>query len=322
MKRWTVYAAVALALLPSGCGDRLDPVVQRPATAGSSVQPNLLLVASYVTDRATNTVDVFRHTATGDVAPVYRITGANTGLSSPTADAFDGAAQLYVLNASSFCVFAGGSRGNVTPKYEVSGGLTQLSNPVGLAVDSSGTTYVTNLGSGGQPYIGVYAPGSNGNRAPERTIYDAQNFFFIPAGIAVFGSTLYVADPGDQTVNEYPASSNGLVNPTAVITGLNTPEGVAVDSGGHIYVTDSDSVIVFAANANGSAKPIRKITGSNTLLNGPLGIEVGHKEIDVANSGGSSLLVYPQTGNGNIAPSRAIAGSTTGLVSPQSVAVH
>ncbi len=278
-------------------------------------------MASFVADSTADEVSVFKRTANGDVAPAYVIAGSNTHIDTPVADAVDGSGLIYVLNASSYCVFPPGARGNAPPRYFVSGALTQLSGPQGLALDAAGDVYVSNLGGGGQADITVYVPGSNGDRAPVRTIFDAQNFL-IPAGIAVFGTTLYVADQFDQSINEYPANSNGQVFPTRMITGLSAPKGVAVDSTGHIFVTDGNSVLVFAAGANGNAKPVRTISGSNTLLDGPNGLFVGLHQIQVANAGGASITVYPRLGNGDIAPVRTISGGSTGLASPQGVAVH
>jgi len=277
----------------------------------------------YAVNESDSVVTAYKVLANGDVAPSAHIGGGNTGLSSPFNDAFDASSQLYVLQQTNYVVFAAGAHGNATPKWNVGGAFTQISNPQGIAVDPTGIVYITDA-TGGPSYITVYAAGSNGNRAPQQTIYDGQDFFFIPSGIAVFNGTLYVADQGDVSINEYLASSNGIVNPAAVIegssTGLNTPRGVAVDSRGRIYVTDNDRVLVFAASANGNVAPIRTIAGSNTQLNGAVGLTIHSTGIFVANSGGA-ITVYPLSGNGNIAPVRVISGSLTQLDNPQDVAI-
>ena len=278
-------------------------------------------VKIYAVDQSTSAVTAYKLLGTGDVKPAFRLEGSNTGLAAPIGDDHDGAGQLYVLSQSSFEVFVAGAKGNLPPKFLVQGALTQLENPQGIAVDTSGTTYVTNS-TGGQSYISVYAPGSNGDRAPIATIFDGLDFFFIPAGMALFNGTLYVADQGDQSINEYPASSNGTVNPTAVITGLSSPRGVAVDAKGRIYVTDGDRVLVYAANANGNATPLRTISGSLTQLNGAAGLTIRGSVIIVANAGDSTITVYPLTGKGNIAPLREIDGVDTQLATPQDVDVH
>ena len=275
----------------------------------------------YVANRSTNAVTVYADSASGDVKPLYRVRGGNTRLNVPMSLTFDGSGLMYVLSATSFAVFGQHARGNATPMFDVGGGLTQISNPQGLAVDPTGKVYITNYVSSGT-YITAYAAGSNGDRAPVQTIFDDQSFLFIPTGIAVHGNVLYVADVGDQTINEYSASSNGIVSPIAVITGLDSPQGLAIDTKGRIYVTDSDSIVVYAANANGPATPIRKISGSQTLMNGVAGLTLHNSEIAVANAGNDSITVYPENGNGDIAPLRQIIGPTTGLSSPQGIAVR
>lgn len=334
MKTARIVIVAAFAALSASCSsqpglpslarpvERARPLqLSSPSHRVASSSPDLTGVKIYAVDQSTNAVTAYKLLATGDVKPAFRLFGSNTGLASPLGDDHDGSGQLYVLDQSSFEVFAAGAKGNLPPKFLVSGALTQLDNPQGIAVDASGTTYVTNS-SGGQSYISVYAPGSNGDRAPIQTIFDGVDFFFIPAGIALFNGTLYVADQGDQSINEYAASSNGTVDPTAVITGLNTPRGVAVDTKGRIYVTDSDRVLVYAANANGNATPLRTIAGSLTQLNGAAGLTIHGSVIVVANSGDSTVTVYPLAGNGDIAPLREIAGSLTQLATPLDVDVH
>ena len=326
MRTARIVIVAALAAFSASCSAQPGlPSFARPVERARPLQrsstPDLTRVKIYAVDQSSNAVTVYGLSANGDATPKFRLEGSNTLLASPLADDHDGAGQLYVLNQSSFEVFNAAAKGNLPPKYFVSGALTQLDNPQGIAVDPSGTTYVTNS-TGGISDITVYAPGSDGDRAPIATIFDGENFFFIPAGIALFNGTLYVADPGDQTINEYPATANGTVNPTAIIDNLDQPRGVAVDPKGRIYVTDADRVLVYAANANGPAAPLRTIAGSNTQLNGAAGITVHGSVIIVANSGDSSITVYPLAGNGNIAPLREISGVDTQLATPQDVDVH
>jgi sugar lactone lactonase YvrE len=155
-----------------------------------------------------------------------------------------------------------------------------------------------------------------------QTIYDVTSFLFTPVGIALHGSLLYVADSGDGSVNEYLSSDNGDVSPTNVITGLSFPEGVAVDGQGRIYVTDRDSIVVYAANATGHATPLRTISGSNTLMNGAVGLTVARSVIAVANGSGKSVTIFKEGAKGNVSPLRVVTGSNTGLVSPSDAGIQ
>ena len=81
------------------------------------------------------------------------------------------------------------------------------------------------------------------------------------------------------TENGVSKISSASVAPIATIAGPNTglvnPWGVLVDANGLIYVDTNagggnDSIVVFAAGANGNVAPLRTIVGSNTGLNSPL----------------------------------------------------
>jgi outer membrane protein assembly factor BamB len=134
--------------------------------------------------------------------------------------------------------------------------------------------------------VTVYAAGANGNAVPIRTISGSKTGLSIPAGVALDGNgNVYVADPTTNNavyaVTVYAASASGNVAPIRTIsgskTGLNTPVGVALDSGGNIYALNHnppESVKVYAVSANGNVSPIRAIRGSNTGLNSPAGIAV------------------------------------------------
>ena len=140
-------------------------------------------------------------------------------------------------------------------------------------------------------------------------------------------ATIFVANSYDVTA--YPTGSSGDVAPTALTTDMAEPNGIARDAGGRIYVTNSatNTVTVYAANANGNVPPIAVIGGSNTLLLNPSGIALDASgKIYVLNSGEypGSIAVYPPLGTStgilNEAPIAAIAGSNTLLDYPTGIA--
>ena len=70
-------------------------------------------------------------------------------------------------------------------------------------------------------------------------------------------------------------------------SGLNSPEGVAVDRKGAIYVANSggNNITVYAADVNGDRAPSRIIGGASTGLGGPRAIALDSVgEIYVANA--------------------------------------
>jgi|HubBroStandDraft_5_1064220.scaffolds.fasta_scaffold52304_2 6-phosphogluconolactonase (cycloisomerase 2 family) len=144
---------------------------------------------------------------------------------------------------------------------------------------------------------------------------------------------LYVANRGTfqgahATVTVYPASARGRAVPMAIIsgsnTGLNVPWGVALDSSGNVYVTNSsgNSVTEYAAGANGNVSPLATISGSNTQFNMPGGIALdAGNNIYVSNYSSQTVEVFVAGANGNASPVQLISGSNTNLSEPLGIAV-
>src|SRR5208283_4861713 len=156
--------------------------------------------------------------------------------------------------------------------------------------------------------VTIHAKGSNGDAAPIAVIGGPKTGLISPAGIALDSSrNIYVADGGATSVFVYPAlgSSTGLLNesPTAIIsggvTGLNSPQGIALDSSRNIYVADGAATSVFVYPALGSStgllneSPTAIISGGVTGLNSPQGIALdSSRNIYVADNAATSVLVY------------------------------
>ena len=85
----------------------------------------------------------------------------------------------------------------------------------------------------------------------------------------------FVANTGADSVTEYAMGASGNETPVATIsgsaTGLDGPEGVAVDSAGHLFVANInvDSVTEYAKGATGNTAPVATISGSATRLSRP-----------------------------------------------------
>jgi sugar lactone lactonase YvrE len=160
--------------------------------------------------------------------------------------------------------------------------------------------------------------------------------FSSAAGIAIDGSgNIYIADQPTAAIQEFPPNVSGSnVAPTRSITSTNflsAPYGIALGSGGNIYVTDplggpngTGAVDVFSASQSGNVQPIRQITGAVSGLNQPYGIAVdGSGNIYVTNdsSGSSSFASVEEFSPSSAAPIRTIAGTATGLNAPIAIAL-
>jgi hypothetical protein len=237
-------------------------------------------------------------------------------------------------------VFRAKANGKVTQVQAISGSDTNLNLP-GVAVDGHRNIYAAGggyYGTGGDT-VTIYAPGSNGNVAPSRTISGAKTGLDNIGGIAVDASgKIYVVNA--TSVTEYAAGSNGNVKPSRTITGprtgLYSPNGIALDAKHNIYVMNSPygaaaAITVYAASAHGNVAPIQTISGSSTGLSDPSGIAVDAAKniyVTICASGCNSIhnstggvLVFAPGSNGDTAPIRTIEGASTGLQGPGSIAL-
>jgi serine/threonine-protein kinase len=130
--------------------------------------------------------------------------------------------------------------------------------------------------------------------------------------VAVDGTgTIYVPhrSPGSGSVTTYNADGTQT---TPTITGLSTPDAVAVDAAGKIYVANAGNGTVTTYNADGSAS-----TPTITGLSSPSGVAVdGAGKIYVTNSGNGTVTTYNADGS---ASTPTIVTGLNGLVG---IAVH
>jgi DNA-binding beta-propeller fold protein YncE len=325
-------AAVVLVALPflSACafGSSASQATRfaPSASAGRSLP---LDARSFPTvNQAGKSVTFYAARAEGNVAPLATISGDNTGLTSPTFVARDAGGRIYVADylRNAVFVFAAGADGNVAPIQIIAGGRTGLYRPRGIALHRS-LIYVAN-DERGASRINVYGAGGDGDVAPIGSIRGSNTGLDVPAGLAVDEQgNVYASNLAKNTITVYAPDENGNVAPIRTIGGSNTQlensNGVALDSAGRIYVAaapegKAQKLLVFAAGADGNAKPTQLISGAKTLLQSPSGVAVTAGEIYVANfsNPGSSIAVYPAGANGDVAPVRRIVGSKTLLSSP------
>jgi sugar lactone lactonase YvrE len=352
-----VGLAVLAAIVTTGCS---GTAATTPISAPSSAAPALPIGSIYVANTTMSgllpSLDVYAANPAGSISesPLASITGTATGLGQPATLAVDSLGRIYTTNSqtvTSITVYAPNPAGTVNerPIATITGTNTMLKDPAGIAVDASGKIYVTNTPLGGtfaqDDSVTIYAANPNGtmNAAPIGTIAGASTGLHGPSGIAVDASgNIYVANSLnglsalDNSITVYPANPSGLVteSPAATITGtatgLDRPQGVAVDATGKIYVANglSSSITVYAPNPSGTIDeaPLATIAGPNTGLSGPDGIALDASgNIYVTNDvNANTITVYAANPAGTLdeAPLATIAGSNTGQTARTGIAVH
>jgi trimeric autotransporter adhesin len=168
--------------------------------------------------------------------------------------------------------------GNNTSGYSGDGEAAtsaELNRPYGVAVDRAGNLYIADLSNNRIREVtastgiittvagnGTFGYNGDGGAAASAELSS-------PTGVAVDSAgNLYIADSGNNRVREV-AVGTGIIttvvgNGTEGYNGdgglatsaeLNDPAGVAVDSAGNLYISDTDNVV------------IRKVTASTGIIN-------------------------------------------------------
>jgi DNA-binding beta-propeller fold protein YncE len=309
-------------LLVCGCSSgRLNVV------SGSAASGGILYVSTTTAIQRYNSA----FTATGNVPPSLIISGAATSLSAPSRLLLDASSdRLFVANpgSSSILVFETASilSGNSAPARIISGASTLLSAPSDLALDTvNNALYVAD---GTRVLVFLSASTVTGNVPPVHNI----SLGFSIGGIALdaLSNRLYVADRGGNAIDRLEGANvqDGPAVIAATISGISTglshPDGVALDAGGRLFVsnTSSPSITVYATPAavTGNISPSAIISGGLTLLGSPGQLVInnsGAGELYVADALTGGILIFSNlaTLTGNVAPTRSILGPSTGLAS-------
>ena len=275
-----------------------------PSFNGVAVDPENDIVAFSDTNR--KSVLIYRRRdgdkTQNETPPTQRIQGPKTLIGFVAGMVLDSVnREVMTVNndiEDTLMTFPYDAEGNVTPARV----LAVPHQSWGIALDRTSDQIAVTVQS--LDAVVFYRRLANKVEAPLRSIIGANTGLADPHGIYV-----------DDTNGEIVVASHG-----------NKAEGdVSVGNLGDVPGGrfEPPSLNVYPESASGDAKPIRRIAGSQTQLNWPMGIVVDKSsdEIAVANNGDNSILFFKRSETGNVAPSRVIRGKRTGINRPMSVAI-
>jgi 6-phosphogluconolactonase (cycloisomerase 2 family) len=227
---------------------------------------------------------------------------------------------------------ASGVSGNATPSANISGASTQLTSPQYLTVDvANDRLYVANQGAS-SVLVFEGASTKNGNVVPGRTISGSNTGLVSPVDVQVDSTRnlLYVADGGQVRVFSSASTVSGNTAPVRILSVGFTIAAMLVDSAGdRLFLANgsSNAIDVYdgASTLNNTVSPNRILSGSQTQLSTPSGLQIdGTGRLVVSDFGNATITIYANAAsvNGNISPAATVNGSSTQLSNPSQIAIE
>lgn len=182
-----------------------------------------IYVSSYAGPSSTsNSVSVFAANATGNVAPLRKISGALTALAYPNQLVVDSTGTVYVADGgvATVSAFASTASGNVLPTRT----FTTIAAPSQIGIDSSNNLYLA-LGdkTGNYGAVNVFPSTASGNLpAPARVVGgSALNAYYLE-GVTTDAKnniyTVYVSNSGTLGVATFSPTASGNATPASTFT--------------------------------------------------------------------------------------------------------
>jgi hypothetical protein len=193
-----------------------------------------------------------------------------------------GTGQVTSSNTYLWSLLAGSPGGSGS--FDTTGPQASFNTPSGVAVDSAGNLYVTD--SNNHTIRKITSAGTVSTLAGSAGISGTADGtggaarFSSPWGIAVNSAgDVYVADTGNQTIRKVTAAGvvttlagsaglSGSIDGTGSAARFNSPNGVAVDSSGNVYVADTYNHVIRKITSTGVVTTLAGTAGSSGSVNG------------------------------------------------------
>jgi hypothetical protein len=257
----------------------------------------------YVADRSNHTIrkitpagEVTTLAGTADTPGSTDGTGSDARFASPVGVAVDNSGNVYVADTDNNTIRKITAAGVVTTLAgtagtsgadDGTGNAARFYGPSGVAVDNSGNVYVAdtyNLTIRKITPDGVVTTlaGTTGASGATDGTGSAARFGW-PRAVAVDGSgNVYVADEINSTIRKITpdgevttlagaAGAAGVSDGTGSAARFTSPQGVAVDGSGNLYVTDTGNRMIRKITAAGV---VTRLAGTEARFNYPIGMAV------------------------------------------------
>jgi DNA-binding beta-propeller fold protein YncE len=236
-----------------------------------------------------------------------------TGLSRPAGVAVDGSGAVYVADTGNNRVVKLASD---SPTQSVPA-LTGLNGPVAVALDVVRNVFVADANN--TQVLWADTPRSAATPPWQATATNQWAGPFsglqAPRGVGIDNGGYYVVDSGNNRVLNWDTGMNAPL--VEGFTGLNNPDGVAVNSSPFVWVVDTGNNRVLRLESKSSkAQDVLAFTG----LNNPHGIAVSSSNIVFVTDSGNNRVVKLTTDSSTKATTQTIL-PFAGLNNPTGIAV-